>query len=428
MFPGSSRFGAGIVDNNDAFPASPTVQPQKRHLFLPIKRASATGGIPTKSESTKSTFSGILSKAVGLTGRSSVLSSASRMPPQTSVMSSTSLSSSRALSSSRIFSPTRGMSPTRSGSPTRVYSPTRELPPSQIFSPTRESSPLQVLSATKEVPSRGVLSPSQDKAMSPTREHPSFRIFSPTSEFSASRMSPVRQYSSTRLLSSSSRKYSANRMVSPSRYARSSVSSSCSYHQSRSPSPASCSSRSCSVMSTEASFPRRVFPQTSAKVDCSDELKNKEDAPVVFDAGMSFVIGMKNQAVRQQFKPRAAHLHSSTASSILSSKIRNFLHKTDHVMEEWRRLGRKDTDMQSLAMLPGKNGEDHYIGRSRSATNILIKGFQLYSKATSASIRSASVTRTSEGDTVSEVDEVNSVGEAEWLSVTSAACFTVNFI
>jgi myosin-18 len=166
----------------------------------------------------------------------------------------------------------------------------------------------------------------------------------------------------------------------------------------------------------------------SAKVDCSDELEGKEDAPVVFDAGMSFVIGVKNQAVRQQFKPRAAHLHSSTASSVLSSKIRNFLRKTDHVMEEWKRLGRKDTDMQSLTTLPGKNGEDSYIGRSRSATNILIKGFQLYSKTNTASIRSASVTRASEGDTVSEIDEVNSVGGAEWLGVTSAACFAVYFI
>jgi hypothetical protein len=63
--------------------------------------------------------------------------------------------------------------------------------------------------------------------------------------------------------------------------------------------------------------------------------------------------------------------------------------------------------MHSLTTLPDKNGEDSYIGRSRSATNILIKGFQLYSKANSASIRSSSVTHVSEGDTVSEVDEVN---------------------
>jgi myosin-18 len=150
-----------------------------------------------------------------------------------------------------------------------------------------------------------------------------------------------------------------------------------------------------------------MFPQTSAKINYSDEHESKEDAPVVFDAGMSFVMGVKNQAVRQQFKPKAAHLQSSTASSALSSKIRDFLRKTDHVMEEWKRLGKKDTDMQSLATLPDRNGEDSYIGRSRSATNILIKGFQLYSRTNSASIRSPSVTRASEGDTVSEVDEVN---------------------
>jgi hypothetical protein len=72
-------------------------------------------------------------------------------------------------------------------------------------------------------------------------------------------------------------------------------------------------------------------------------------------------------------------------------------------MEEWKRLGKKDLDMQSLTALPDRNGGDSYTGRSRSATNILIKGFQLYSKTNSASITCAS-----EGDTVSEVDEVKS--------------------
>lgn len=149
-----------------------------------------------------------------------------------------------------------------------------------------------------------------------------------------------------------------------------------------------------------------MFPQTSAKINYTDELEGKEDAPVVFDAGMSFVIGVKNQTVRQKFKPRAAHLHSSTASSTLSCKIKDFLHRTDHMMEEWKRLGKKDLDMQSLAALPDRNGGDCYTGRrSRSATNILIKGFQLYSKTNSASISCVS-----EGDTVSEVDEVKSCG------------------
>lgn len=423
MFPGSSRFGAGIVDNKNAFPTNSTVQSHRRHVILPIKRASTTGGIPDKTESNRSTFSGILSKAVGLTGRPSVLASASRMAPQSNVISPAALSSSAALSPSRIFSPTK------SGPPTRVYSPTRQLPTSRAYSSTRESSPSSVLSHTKEVPGRGVLSPSQDRAMSPTREHPSFRIFSPTRESAASRMSPLRQYSNTRLYSPLM-KYPANRMMSPSRNTKSSVTSNCSSLHSRSSSPVSCSSRSCSVMSTEASFPRRVFPQMSAKVNCSDALEGKEDAPVVFNAGMSFVMGVKNQAVRQQFKPRAAHLHSSTASSVLSSKIRNFLRKTDHVMEEWKRLGRKDTDMQSLATLPGKNGEDRCIGRSRSATNILIKGYQLYSKTNTSSMRSASVTRASEEDTFSEVDEVKIlwVGQGGWMLRQQHVLISLHFI
>jgi hypothetical protein len=75
-------------------------------------------------------------------------------------------------------------------------------------------------------------------------------------------------------------------------------------------------------------------------------------------------------------------------------------------MEEWKRLGRRDTDMHSLATLPEKNGEGGYVRRSRSATNILIKGYQLYSKTNTSSIRSTSITRASEEDTFSEVDEV----------------------
>lgn len=409
MFPGSSRFGAGIVDNSNAFSTSSTVQHQEKPLLLPIKRASTTGGILDKAGRTGSTFSGILSKAVGLTGRSLVSTETSRMPPRTSVMSPTSISPSRSLSPSRIFSPPRELSPTRSVSPTGKFFPTREVPPSRMFSPKKELSTPQVLSPTRELPGSKMLSMTRDKVFPPTKECPSQRIFSPTNKFSTSRMlSPMKEYSATRLLSPS-REYSANKIMSSSKYMRPpSLTSNRSYLHSRSPSPISSSSRSYSLTSTETNFPRRVFPQTSAKIDHSDELEGKEDAPVVFDAGMSFVMGVKNQAIRQQFKPKAAHLQSSTASSALSSKIKDFLCRTDHVMEEWKRLGKQDTDMQSLATLTDRNGGDSYTGRSRSATNILIKGFQLYSKTNSASIRSPSIARVSEGETVSEIDEVKS--------------------
>ena len=118
----------------------------------------------------------------------------------------------------------------------------------------------------------------------------------------------------------------------------------------------------------------------------------------MFNANMSFIMGVKNQPVRQEFKPIAAHTEPITASSTLSSKIKDFLKRTDHVMEEWKRLGKKDNDLQ--------NGMDGYMGRSRSATNILIKGFQMYSRNSSASYRSPSVAPISEADTYSEVDEV----------------------
>ncbi|PSN42313.1 hypothetical protein C0J52_11149 [Blattella germanica] len=381
MYPGSSRFGAGIVDNSNAFPNSP----QKKATIL-----SKRNGMPERTDGAVGTLAGILSKAVGLTGKHPAPA-----PSRDSVMSPTSLSP------SRTFSPTRELSPTRSVSSSRVFSPTRELPSTSraIFSPTREVSSHRVTSPT---PDR-YLSPSRDRAFSPQREYP--RLFSPTREHSGSRMlASMREFSSSRKYSpsrdcSSSRLMSPSRVMSPPRYGRSPSVASNGYLHSRSPSPVSYSSRSCSMMSsTDASFPRRVFPQTSARTNYSDDLDDKEDAPVVFNAGMSFVMGMKNQSVRQEFKPVASHTQSMTASSTLSSKIKDFLHRTDHVMEEWKRLGKKDVDLQ--------NGIDGYTGRSRSATNILIKGFQMYSR-NSSSLRSPSVARVSEADTISEVDELS---------------------
>lgn len=135
------------------------------------------------------------------------------------------------------------------------------------------------------------------------------------------------------------------------------------------------------------------------------ELRAKEQAPVVFDANLSFVLGCKRQPVRQNFKPIAAHLDEATASNFLSNKIDNFLRRTDHVMDEWRNLGHKDEpDLQEYY----SNGKKRRIGRSKSATNIMIKGFTLFSRNGS---RASSVCGSNRGisedrTTVSEMDEV----------------------
>ncbi|XP_048006817.1 unconventional myosin-XVIIIa-like isoform X2 [Leguminivora glycinivorella] len=164
-------------------------------------------------------------------------------------------------------------------------------------------------------------------------------------------------------------------------------------------------SRSTSVNSSVYSrhttpTPRRMYPQTCDRRTSVDltELRAKEQAPVVFDANLQFVLGCNRQPVRQKFKPVAAHLEEGTSSNYLSAKIDSFLKKTDHVMDEWRRLGHKDDSETSRR-----------IGRSKSATNIMIKGFTLFSRSTS---RASSMCRGISEDrtTVSELDELSEVG------------------
>lgn len=171
--------------------------------------------------------------------------------------------------------------------------------------------------------------------------------------------------------------------------------------------PLSRSSSMNSTLCNRSPTPRRMYPQTCDKSDRVDlnELKSKEQAPVVFDANLSFVLGCKKQPVRQRFKPIAAHLEEGTSSNYLSSKIDNFLKRTDHVMDEWRRLGHKDeADLDMYC-----DGKRRKVGRSKSATNIMIKGFTLFSRSGS---RASSVCRSSRGisedrTSVSEMDEVS---------------------
>lgn len=163
---------------------------------------------------------------------------------------------------------------------------------------------------------------------------------------------------------------------------------------SRSPSPLSYRSDSDLPSSNYA---RRLFPQNSTSLGLKG-LENKDKSPVIYDAGLSFIMGMKKQHIRQQFRPKAAHCDPLTGSAQLSARISDFLQRTDHVMDEWKRLGRKDPDEMKKMM----NG----LGRSHSSTNIIIKGFQLMNR--DHSTRSPTCSRISclQDDIVSEADEV----------------------
>ncbi|XP_044597811.1 unconventional myosin-XVIIIa isoform X3 [Cotesia glomerata] len=165
--------------------------------------------------------------------------------------------------------------------------------------------------------------------------------------------------------------------------------------------------------------PRRFFPQDNSLADFSlkHDLSTKEQAPVVFDASLNFVLGIDKQKVRQSFRPTASHLEPETASSLLTSRIAQFLQRTDHIMQEWKRIGRNtnDNELDYLSMPYDKNRP---LGKSKSAANIMIKGFQYFNRANSAA---RSVTnynnlrsRLSEDRTLSECDDELSVLTADY--------------
>lgn len=191
-----------------------------------------------------------------------------------------------------------------------------------------------------------------------------------------------------------------------------SVSSSVSYRAKslsagiRSPSVSSSRSRLSQLESpTFSTPPRRTYPRESTRSPSMEAVLVKEQAPVVFDASLNFVLGCERQRVKQSFRPTASHLDSSTASSYLTSKISQFLKRTDHIMDEWRSLGHRDEiDDEPISLPYARDKPRDVIGRSRSATNIMIRGYQYYSRSNSVakspsrrSLSRASEDRTSVG-------------------------------
>ncbi|KAG7206054.1 hypothetical protein KM043_003452 [Ampulex compressa] len=151
--------------------------------------------------------------------------------------------------------------------------------------------------------------------------------------------------------------------------------------------------------------PRRSYPREFSSNETLEDTSIKEQAPVIFDASLNFVLGCERQPVKQFFRPTASHMEPTTASSYLSSKISQFLKRTDHVMEEWRSLGHRDEAEDELSGGLRRSGAGQQMGRSQSATNIMIRGFQYYSRASSLgkSVSSRrSLSRASEDRTLSE--------------------------
>ncbi|XP_056632442.1 unconventional myosin-XVIIIa isoform X4 [Diorhabda sublineata] len=172
----------------------------------------------------------------------------------------------------------------------------------------------------------------------------------------------------------------------------------------RSPSPTPSNYSVSSFRSNRSSsygIPRRIYPQAYDPRNRDLDLDDKEDTPIVFDANLTFVLGCKGK-LKQNVKPIPAFQDNQTASNALSNKISDFLSRTDHVMDEWKSKGHKEDEQHSLRM---KRSRSKQIGKSRSATNIMIKGFQYFSRANS--VTRSSVTRESDDATEAEIDELS---------------------
>lgn len=202
---------------------------------------------------------------------------------------------------------------------------------------------------------------------------------------------------------------------------------------SRSPSPYSnrsaISSSHNSTQSTRANntpqnktqcAPYRVFPQSASgqtSQDIDRVMKQLEPSSVVFDANMSFFLGTTKQNVRQNMRPSPAHQEPETASNYLSDRISSFLMRTDHVMEEWKGL-KKASCADKVGLVERDRERQPCVGRSRSAANIMVKGYQILqsnqlpptSRSRPSSVsRSASVM--SETDTLIDEEEEEVEGE-----------------
>lgn len=189
---------------------------------------------------------------------------------------------------------------------------------------------------------------------------------------------------------------------------RSSRSSSIGSMRSRSSSPYS-SRHSLSISSSNNSTPRpsphRSFPQKFDNSDILDysKMRSLEQSPVVYDANLSFVMGV-NKSLKQSLHASAAHTQKQTASNYLTEKISNFLEKTDHIMEEWKSVGRS----KSKSELSEREAK-----KSKSASNIYIRGFQLarHQPSSLRKSRNNSLSRESRDTSLSRDDDDDTICE-----------------
>lgn len=163
--------------------------------------------------------------------------------------------------------------------------------------------------------------------------------------------------------------------------------------------------------------PRRIYPQAykpSRTIDLS-ELKKLDQASTIFDGKLSFVFGCKRQPVRQEFRSSAAHLsEADTASRYLSDQISDFLKRTDHVADEWnnrcKSVSRNSISRTTCDLVDDET--NRRLGRSKSVTNIMIKGYQL-TKHMPPTARSNSVCRDRSNSVLTDIIDRKTTADDE---------------
>lgn len=171
--------------------------------------------------------------------------------------------------------------------------------------------------------------------------------------------------------------------------------------------------------------PRRIFPPTKP-IDLV-ELELLDHAKTVFDGKLSFDLGCAKQSVRQEFRPSPAHTsETETASRYLSEKIRDFLKRTDHVMDDWmqqcKTTNKSSHHLDMMSMIEeqrnGRNDPLEPLARSKSVANIMIKSYQM-SKNMPPTERSNSMSRVvleqQQGDR--DDDTISIVTDEVWVSI-----------
>ncbi|XP_046684012.1 unconventional myosin-XVIIIa isoform X4 [Homalodisca vitripennis] len=155
-------------------------------------------------------------------------------------------------------------------------------------------------------------------------------------------------------------------------------------------SPSCCSTASEAESITESFNSGKIELQRSETYN-PNVARSRGRGSSTFINNSSFVMGMRRQPLQRASGVGAGRRELETTSAQLSARISEFLQRTDHVMDEWKRLGhREPLDVNSLK-------------RSSSVSNIMIRGFQYWGRESSTNKSLC----TSSCDVLSETDELS---------------------